>query len=82
MQRRAFRQVAPDARVDPLELALDDALLGLAAGRQQDLAIARGELLLGQTERVGGKTHARDGSRGQAKGSPDAPGAWRNTWPP
>ena len=57
VQRRAFGQVAPDARIDALELALDDALLGLAAGRQQDLAIARGELLLGQTQRVRGETH-------------------------
>jgi hypothetical protein len=40
VEGRAFRDVAPHRAVDPLELALDDALLGLAAGGQQDLAVA------------------------------------------
>ena len=70
MQRRAFRQVAPDARVDALELALDDALLGLAAGREQDLAIACGELLLGQPQRVGGKSHGVMDGAGKRKDRP------------
>ena len=70
MQRRAFGQIAPDARVDALELALDDALLGLAAGREQDLAIACGELLLGQPQRVGGKTRGVMDGAGKRKDRP------------
>jgi hypothetical protein len=64
IQRRALPQVAADARIDALELALDDAFLGLATGGQQNLAIARGELLFGQTQRVRGETHGvMDGAR-------------------
>jgi hypothetical protein len=57
VERGAFGKIPADARVDPLELALDDSFLGLATGRQQDLAIARGQSLLGEPQRLRGQTH-------------------------
>jgi hypothetical protein len=70
MEGGAFRQVAADARIDALELALDDALLGLAPGGEQDLAIARGKLLLGEAQRMRGETQGVMDGAGERQDRP------------
>src|SRR5688572_31121163 len=55
LQTRITREVAMHTVADAHELALDDALLGFAAGREQDLMIALHELLLGRRDRLHGE---------------------------
>ena len=76
LQCRVAREVLVDAGADAVELALDDALFRLAAGREQHLAVARAQTLLASGHGLHGEfqhlaqrlEHGRnDGVRGSAR---------------
>ncbi len=67
---RAFGEIAAHGGVDPLELALDDPLLGLAPRGQQDLAVAGLQPLFGEQHGTCGQAERPVQRAGQRQDRP------------
>ena len=72
MQVRVVREVLANRLADARELALDDALLGFAARREQHFAVALGEPRLAHATRNARRAAGRAISRRWRCESPDA----------
>ena len=70
IEGRAFGEVPAHGGVDPLELALDDPLLGLAPRGQQNLAVAGLQPLFGEQHGTCGQAHGPVQGAGQRQDRP------------